>query len=108
MDVFGIETRTARKDGKCDMCRGAIRKGEKYERWAYADGGRASSIKVHTHCKALLNDCLDGDTEFTWDGVEDWLRDMCMYYSLCPDDTPLSEMAVLFDNHRRKASGQDA
>ncbi len=95
MEVFGIETRKSRKVRKCDMCRGTINKGEMYERWAYSDEGRCRDIKVHEHCKHLLSDYLDGDTEFTWDGVAEWLRTTCEDEQICEDDKTLEEMSAL-------------
>jgi hypothetical protein len=101
MEVFGIATRKSRKVRKCDMCHGTISKGEMYERWACADEGRVHDIKVHTHCKHLLSDYLQGETEFTWDGVAEWLRSECEYEHLCEDDATLEEMVALLYAHTR-------
>ena len=95
MDVFRYCHPVARKDGRCTLCGGVINKGEKYDRWAYADGGRASSIKAHHHCNLLLSKYLDGDTEFDLCGFEDWIRDTCEENNLCRKDMPLSEKVLV-------------
>jgi hypothetical protein len=102
MEVFGSHSPIARKEHKCDLCRGAIKIGEKYDRWACADGGRAESIKVHQDCHSILKDCLDGDTEFDWWGVVDYVRETCRDNNLCADNTPLPEMAkIVYEFNRR-------
>lgn len=103
MEVFGAMSPVARKEHKCDLCNGTIKKGEKYERWAYADGGHAEGIKVHTVCKGILSDCLGFETEFDWWEIEDYVREVYSENNLCQEDMPLSEMVVLVDAWNRRA-----
>ena len=95
MDVFGYGTPTARKEHKCDLCRGTIDKGEIYERWAFSDGGICQDIKVHTHCNVVLEKYLGRETEFDWFGVEDYIQDMCIEHNLCDKGTPMPEKVIL-------------
>ena len=97
MEVFGIKEPTARKEHKCELCHGTINKGEKYVRWACADGGQAESIKVHSLCYSVLESCLEIGEEFSWDEMEDYIRRVCIENNLCQKDTLLSVMVVLVD-----------
>ena len=103
MDVFGEHTPVARKEHVCDLCRGAIKKGEKYARWAFADSECIGDIRVHILCKDVLTASLErGQTEFTWYEVEDYVRETCMKNSLCPNDTPLQKMVSLVCDWNRR------
>ena len=103
MEVFGVKAPIARKEHKCDLCHGIIRKGEEYVRWVCSDGGHAEGIKVHSRCRKILGIYLGNDIEFTWDEVEDYVREVCIDNNLCTEDTPLSEMVVLVDAWNRRA-----
>jgi len=102
MEVFGIAFPKSRKNHTCDLCCGVIKKDETYKRWAYADGGIASSLKVHIRCDNILNTYLDGDAEFDMWGVRDYINEMCDDNSLCDAKTPLYEKALLIDKMNRR------
>ena len=93
MNVFGQQTRKANKEHVCGLCRGIIQKGVTYERWAFADSCICEEIKVHTHCKLVLDTYLGRETEFDWSGVQDYVEDICKEEWLCRIDAPMVEKA---------------
>jgi hypothetical protein len=61
-DVIGLRDPVARKDHSCWWCAEAIKKGEKYSAWTWADGGSVLSIKAHLECVTAWNTCYDSDS----------------------------------------------
>jgi len=50
--VGDIKTCKSRKRHRCVWCGGVIEQGAEYCNWAWEDGGRLSTVKVHTECNA--------------------------------------------------------
>lgn len=49
-----LETRTARKEHRCDWCFTAIERGESHRRWAGTEEGQWFSMRVHLDCRAAM------------------------------------------------------
>ncbi len=57
------KTVKARQQHRCEWCYEAILPGNNYIKWAWFDGGQASTVKVHPECHDAIGDLYDD--EFT-------------------------------------------
>lgn len=78
MQVFGDETRLARREHRCSYCDGAIRKGSTYRRWASEDGGQVCTVRAHPDCVALWRVVQPYEDEIPLDPYE--FRQDCYAY----------------------------
>lgn len=72
--------RSARKPHKCSLCGETIQSGEFYLRCAAKIDGEFYDDCYHEKCAAILEAFCDEykpHGEFSFDNVEDWLRDQC-------------------------------
>ena len=72
--------RYARKSHKCTLCGETIQSGERYLRYVVKTDGEFYDDCYHAGCVDILEAFYDWnghDREYTFDGVEDWLRDQC-------------------------------
>lgn len=85
MEFYNSRIVTARKDHKCDLCNGLIRKNEKYHRYAGKYDGDFFDNKYHLTCQNIINAFCDdtGDNEYSEDYIADWLHDK--YCTDCDD-----------------------
>jgi hypothetical protein len=60
--VFGDETRTARRDHVCAYCDGKIRAGTTYRRWVSVEDA-VGTVKAHLECVSLWHDIAPGEDE---------------------------------------------
>lgn len=67
---FVHEWVTARKPHVCQLCRRAIRAGERYQRCAGMDGATAWTWRECAHCDSIRNLAVDGD--YDMDSVAEW------------------------------------
>lgn len=70
METFGHETRRARTPHQCSYCYGTIPAGQRYERWAWSDGGRAYSAGAHRQCIEMSRELYRYDDDLGWDWGE--------------------------------------
>lgn len=72
--------RCARKSHKCSLCGETIKSGELYLRCVAMIDGEFYDNCYHEGCADILeafDDEYGHGEEYTFDGVEDWLRDQC-------------------------------
>lgn len=70
----------ARKPHKCSLCRETIQSGEFYLHCAAKTDGEFYDDCYHEKCAAILEAFCNEhghDEEYSFDNVEDWLRDQC-------------------------------
>jgi hypothetical protein len=81
LDFFTDLTPKAKKEHKCEMCRGVILPGEKYHRQSGKYDGEFFDRKLHNSCNNIITTyCSEnGESEFEYDGIDDWLRDVYCY-----------------------------
>jgi hypothetical protein len=86
MQAIKTETRKARKEHRCDLCRGKIIPGEKYVYQFIVDGGDSWDFKMHEKCDYIsqkLWNWFDPDEGLTSDYFEESLPDYSYAY-VCP------------------------
>lgn len=81
------EVRRARKPHKCDLCRGIIQPGEKYEYSYNSCDGETYSFRVHEKCEFIcreIEDLCDPDEGMTSDDFYEGCVQVCQDF-VCPD-----------------------
>ena len=69
-----ILIKQARTKHRCDWCGEEIKIGESYNKWMYADGGEAETVKAHPECLEASYQSDPDETYFNMDhkrGVAD-------------------------------------
>lgn len=87
VEFLKSETRTARKQHRCDYCLGYINRGEKYEIDTLCFEGKLYTWKAHLECNAVaswLTDYIDPDNGITSDDFLEACGEVCRTFA-CPD-----------------------
>lgn len=81
MELYNRTTPKARKDYKCEYCEQTITKGEIHSCETGKYDGDMFSRRLDIICYNMMDKYLSdsGEEEFTFDGVDDWLRDNYCY-----------------------------
>lgn len=77
IDVINSKKPIARKQHRCNFCRGIIEKGEKYHNDTIVFDGSIYTWKSHLHCMSLSSEMYDYQTDegLSEDDFQRWIDD---------------------------------
>lgn len=102
MNIFEQTIKKSIKEHHCDFCDGIIEKGDGYFKYAYADDRDGFQvIKMHLHCKEVVNHFQDADFEY----LDDYYDTLIDYYdsnNLGSPETSYPEKILLISEFIKK------